>query len=200
MVQILTSIFTFLQHLPASRAFNKPPKKHVLFFLPHAPSYHLPHPSPSHLFPPSSAPICPCLQNVMRQACRRKHGSGVLRGRGLLLTGEILLIKKTSLVSVSQGFLLCGTGPGQMDGWKDYEAVSQCQLAGRKCQRALSLTDSICRGRGDTGRHQLRDEHNGLFTFNSLTEHFTESVGCMKKEQHCSVSLREFGLHPRECL
>lgn len=91
-----------------------------------------------------------------------------------------------------------------MDGWTDYEAVSQCSLAGRKCQRALSLTDGICRGRGDTGQHQPSfkgcREHNGLFTCNALTEHFTESVGCITKEQHCLVGVCGFGQHPRESL
>ncbi|XP_029303832.1 replication protein A 70 kDa DNA-binding subunit-like isoform X2 [Cottoperca gobio] len=46
---------------------------------------------------PSSASICPSLQNVMRQPCGWKHGSGELRGRGLLLKADILLIKKTNL-------------------------------------------------------------------------------------------------------
>lgn len=73
-----------------------------------------------------------------------------------------------------------------VDGWVDrYGDVSQCWLAGRKCQEALSLTDSICRGRGDTGQHQPSHkgcrEHNGLFTFSAPTEHFTERVGCITK-------------------
>lgn len=45
-----------------------------------------------------------------------------MMGRGLLLKGDILLIKKTFLVSVSEGSLLCGMGSGR---WTDYEDVSQ---------------------------------------------------------------------------
>lgn len=91
---LLTAVFTFSVSL-----LNKPQKKHPVFPV----TCTLLPPSPPIAFPPlqpSSTSICPTLQNVMRQACGRKHGSGVLRGRGLLLTGEILLIKETFLVSV----------------------------------------------------------------------------------------------------
>lgn len=110
-------------------------KKHPVFFS-LVTSTLLP-PSPLIAFPPlqpSSAPIFPSLQNVMRQA---ENGSGVLRGRALLLTGGILLIKKKkALLSVQEGFLPCGMCTGQMDGWTDYEAVSQCQLEGEKVSKS----------------------------------------------------------------
>lgn len=52
---------------------------------------------------------------------------GVLRRRGLLLTREILLIKKILLSKCFGGVLAvwqeCWV---EMDGWKDYVAVSQC--------------------------------------------------------------------------
>lgn len=115
---LLTSVFTFCRaSANITSTQHAPPQKESLsFFPPRAPCYHLPHPSPSHLLQPSSTPICPSLQNVMRHACRAEMEGGGREGL-LLLTGKILLIKKkkkkkTSLVSVSEGFLLCGMDAG----------------------------------------------------------------------------------------
>lgn len=72
----------------------------------------------------------------------------------MLLKGEILLInKKSLLLSVSEGSLLGGMDAESMDGWTDYETVSQYWPEGEKCQRAQSLSDSKCRGRGDAAQH-----------------------------------------------
>lgn len=115
MVQIaMTSIHSLSVASANIRSPQQPRafKKHPVFFS-LVTSTLLP-PSPLIAFPPlqpSSAPICPSLQNVMRQA---ENGSGVLRGRALLLTGGILLIKKKkkALLSVQEGFLPCGMCTG----------------------------------------------------------------------------------------
>lgn len=75
-----------------------------------------------------------------------------------MLSGKYVLIKKKkNLVSVSEGFLLGDTGPGWMAEQTDYRAVSQCRLVGKKCQRVLSLTDSIFRGHLDTRQHPVSE-------------------------------------------
>lgn len=78
---------------------------------------------------------------------------------GMLLSGKYVLIKKkTSVVSVLEGFLLGDMGAGWMAEQADYRAVSQCWLVGRKCQRVLSLTDGIFRGHLFTGQHPIWEE------------------------------------------
>lgn len=95
--------------------------------------------------------------------------------RGLLLTGEILLIKKSLLSKCFVRALAVWHGYW-LDGWVDRLCGCESVLASRKkvSGRALSLTDSICRGRGDTGQHQSSHkgcgEHAGLFTFVAPTE------------------------------
>lgn len=74
----LTSIFTFAV---ASASIMSPQQAPL-------PSTTSTHPSPSHLFHPSSISVCSSLQNVMRQASRRKQGSRVLRRRGGVANGK----------------------------------------------------------------------------------------------------------------
>lgn len=94
----LTSVPTILrQHLATARLLRRPPASAP----PPPPS--LSTPSPSHLlgfFHPSSVSVCSCLQNVMRQASRRKHGSAAARAgeeEPSLWGGNVLIkIKKKS--------------------------------------------------------------------------------------------------------
>lgn len=68
-------------HFHSAICQHQRPLTNTPFHPPCAPSHHhLPHPSPSRFFYTSSVSVCSSLQNVMRQASRRKHGSGVLRG------------------------------------------------------------------------------------------------------------------------
>lgn len=73
-----------------------------------------------------------------------------------MLSGKYVLIKKTFVVSVLEGFLLGDMGSGWMAEQTD-GAVSQCWLVGKKCHRVLSLTDSIFRGHLDLGKHPVLD-------------------------------------------
>lgn len=114
---LLTSSFTFSVMWQHHRPLTSP-----LFHPPCAPSHHhLPHHPPT-FFYPSSISVCSSLQNVMRQASRRKHGSGVCWG-GLLLSGKYVLIKKNkkkpSIVSVLEG-VLAGWHGCWVDGWADW--------------------------------------------------------------------------------
>lgn len=111
---LLTSIITFsssvhiCQHHKPS---TSPCSLHHVYPPATVPTHHLP--TSLH---PSSTSVCSSLQNVMRQRSRRKHGSGVLRGRGLLPTGKIVLIKK-NLLSKCFGGVLAGWHGHWVDGW-----------------------------------------------------------------------------------
>lgn len=51
--------------------------------------------------------------------------------------------------------MLGDMGAGWMAEQTDYRAVSQCWPVGKKCQKVLSLTDSLFRGHLDKGQHPV---------------------------------------------
>lgn len=199
------------EHLPTSRALNMlpPPPKGKPLVLP-ATSTLLP-PSPPIAFSPlpafqhSDLPKSAKCDEAWMHAGRKWREGG--REGLLLLTGKILLIKKKkkkNLLSKCFGGFLAVWHGRRLDGWVDRLWGRESVLASGEKVSESSKSDwqylQRSRGHGDDmGRS--RRHHNGLFTSNALTEHFTESVGCVTEGaallSQCEC---EFGQRPRETL
>lgn len=207
---LLTSIFTFCRasaNITSAQHAPPAPKRKTSRSSRHE------HPAttfPTHRLLTSSS--LPALRSA--QVCKmwwgmhagRKWREGGREGL-LLLTGKILLIKKKkkkNLLSKCFGGFLAVWHGRRLDGWVDRLWGRESVLASGEKVSESSKSDwqylQRSRGHGDDmGRS--RRHHNGLFTSNALTEHFTESVGCVTEGaallSQCEC---EFGQRPRETL
>lgn len=93
-----------------------------------------------------------------------------------------------------KGLSLGDMGAGWMAEQTDYRAVSQCWLVGKKCQRVLSLNDSIFRG------------HLVLERLQETQWPFHIWCSCRACSRLCGLReartapLSQFGWHPGESL
>lgn len=93
-----------------------------------------------------------------------------------------------------KGFSLGDMGAGWMAEQTDYRAVSQCWLVGKKCQRVLSLNDSILRGHLVLERLQ-----EAQWPFHIWCSCRACSRLCGLREAR-TAALSQFGWHPGESL